>query len=194
MHGDEGSDFLFGLNGNDQLYGGEGRDFLYGGRDADTVHGGAGDDEVRGNLGHDSLFGDDGQDDVRGGGGNDFLDAGAGDDFLFGENGNDTVFGGTGDDALSGGLSSGTGDGFADTFIFVNAASGGGGFDRVKDFEDGLDKIDLSGFGFIDFSTEVLSLASDTESGLRFNFGDGDVLFIENFFSASLDTSDVILS
>ena len=194
LFGGAGIDILFGLNGLDQLFGGIDGDFLYGGRDNDIVNGDAGNDVVRGNLGFDSLFGGAGVDDLRGGGGGDFiLDGGADNDFLFGEGGADTLHGGAGDDALSGGFGGGVGDTQADVFIFADAASGSGGFDRIKDFENGLDTFDLTAFGFTDFTTEVATLATDVTGGLRINFGGGDVLFVENFLKVDFDATDVLL-
>ena len=195
MNGGAGSDILFALAGDDILNGGDDRDFVYGGRDADTLHGDGGDDEVRGNLGNDMIFGDAGIDDLRGGGNNDMLDGGADNDFLFGENGLDILFGGSGNDSLTGGLGSGTFDGLQDTFIYSDTASGGGGFDRIKDWEDGIDLIDLTSFGFTDFTTDVLTLSTSANGGLdtRINFGSGDVLYIEDFALVNFDASDVML-
>ncbi len=94
---------------------------------------------------------------------------------------------------LSGGFGGGVGDTQADVFIFADAASGSGGFDRIKDFENGLDVMDLTSFGFVDFTTEVATLATDVTGGLRINFGGGDVLFVENFLKADFDATDVLL-
>ncbi len=193
MHGGAGSDIMFALAGLDALDGGADRDFLYGGRDADIAHGGSGDDEVRGNLGNDQLFGDAGSDDLRGGGSNDMLDGGTGDDFLFGEGGADTLFGGSGNDALSGGAGMGALDGLRDVFVYADAASGGGGFDRIKDWEDGIDAIDLSAFGFATFG-DVSALASAASGGVRVDFGGGDVLFIEDLLLANFDAGDILLT
>ncbi len=194
MYGGAGVDILIGLNGLDQLFGGNDGDFLYGGRDADTIYGEGGNDVVKGNIGFDILFGGAGADDLRGGGGGDILlDGGAGNDFLFGEGGADTLTGGAGNDVLSGGFGGGVGDTQADVFIFADAASGSGGFDRIKDFENGLDTMDLTAFGFTDFTTEVATLATDVTGGLRINFGGGDVLFVENFLKADFDVTDVLL-
>ena len=193
MYGGTGEDILIALSGNDSLFGGEDRDFIYGGRDADTIHGDGGHDEVRGNLGDDAILGGSGDDDLRGGGGHDDIQGESGDDFLFGENGQDVLFGGTGNDSLTGGSGSGIFDGHADTFVYKGTLDGGGGFDRIKDWEDGLDQIDLSSFGFTDFDSDVAALATDRSGGVRVDFGWGDVLFIAGFNTASFDAGDVIL-
>ena len=149
---------------------------------------------MRGNLGNDQLYGEADGDDLRGGGSKDALDGGAGDDFLYGDRGRDTVNGGTGNDRLSGGEGGGIGDGFADVFVFGNAASNGGGTDRILDFENGLDTIDLRAFGFTDFNADLLPLVSERAWGLRIDFGSGDVLEVMNMTLALFDASDVILS
>ncbi len=193
MQGGSGNDTLFGLAGVDSLEGGTGDDRLYGGRDDDLLNGGSGADSLRGNLGNDTLSGGADNDDLRGGGSNDSLDGGAGDDFLLGENGRDTLQGGAGDDVLSGGAGGGIGDGFADVFVFTQAENGGGGFDRVRDFEDGLDRIDLSDYGFTDFTSEIANTASERGTALRLDLGDVEIIYIENFSLAQFDLSDVIL-
>ncbi|HFC05193.1 MAG TPA: hypothetical protein ENJ55_05755 [Rhizobiales bacterium] len=182
LNGDAGTDILYALAGTDTLNGGTERDFLYGGRDADTLNGDDGDDELRGNLGNDALNGGTGSDDLRGGGGNDVLVGGAGVDYLFGENGDDFLTGGSGNDAMTGGVG-------ADTFIFEN---NGSGFDRIKDFENGVDHIDLTAFGFAGFA-DVLAISSNATGGLRVDTGGGNVLFIENFTLTDWDASDVLL-
>lgn len=81
---------------------------------------------------------------IQGLGGNDRLGGGAGRDSLMGGTGADSLFGGTEADRLAGGagndaLTGGTG---ADVFAF---AVRGNGQDRILDFQDGIDRIDLSG-------------------------------------------------
>lgn len=83
----------------------------------DYAHGFAGNDTMRGNGGADLLMGDGGADQ------------------LFGGTGQDTLSGGTGNDRLTGG-------GGADTFLMRHAQAGQ---DVITDFEDGLDRIDITG-------------------------------------------------
>jgi len=177
LNGGEGADVLWGDAGADILTGDTGNDLLYGGRDNDLLIGGAGDDRLRGNRGEDELNGDAGNDNLKGGGGNDSLLGGAGNDFLFGENGADTLDGGAGNDKLYGGA-----DNAVDTFVFA----AGYGEDRVRQFEDGYDLIDLTSYGFAD-AAEALSYAIQTGWGaVKFALSAatggqaGDVLFIEN--------------
>ena len=193
LYGGDGSDILTALAGDDVLHGDAGRDFMYGGRGSDEVNGGAGDDVLRGNLGNDLLYGGLGADDLRGGGSNDVLIAGSGDDFLFGQNGSDRLDGGAGDDVMSGASGGGTLDNTRDTFVFGPATEDSGGYDRIKDFEDGIDQIELVSFGFSDFGVDVVPLAADQFGGVWVDFGAGDVLFIENMALNQFDETDVIL-
>ena len=88
------------------------------------------------------LTGLDGNDSLAGGEGKDQAFGGAGDDVLRGNAGNDRLLGGAGHDVMSGGAG-------ADTFIFRSAADAGLGAtrDRITDFSDSEDHVNLSGFG-----------------------------------------------
>ncbi len=192
LYGGAGSDTIIGLSGDDLIEGNDGLDWLYGGRDQDLIYAGAGDDKVRGNIGSDVLYGEDGADDIRGGGNNDRAYGGAGNDFLLGGNGRDTLDGGAGNDVLFGGSGSSSGDGAADVFVFDSTANGSGGFDRIRDFENGLDRIDLSAFGFSSFA-DVEALASNRTGAMRIDFGGGDTVYIDGMSLVQFDASDVIL-
>jgi Ca2+-binding RTX toxin-like protein len=122
-----GNDSLRGLGGNDRLYGDAGDDRLFGDAGLDRLSGGAGADRLEGGAGRDALFGDAGNDSLLGG-----LD----DDVLYGGLGLDRLDGGAGRDSLAGGADS-------DVFVFRS----GYGQDTVSDFENGADRIDLSGMG-----------------------------------------------
>ena len=97
--------------------------------------------EIRGSLGADQIGGADGDDMLNGFWGDDQLFGGAGNDSLSGSFGSDRIHGGLGRDTLSGG-----GDGFGeDVFHFAAAAkSAVGSADRILDFFQGQDRIDLS--------------------------------------------------
>ncbi|THH38041.1 matrixin family metalloprotease [Aliishimia ponticola] len=181
LMGGGGSDTLSGLSGADTLQGEDGDDFLYGGLGSDTLDGGEGDDILRGNRNNDTLDGAEGSDSVYGGGGNDTVLGGDGRDYLLGENGDDSLDGGLGDDNLTGG------DG-ADTFIYMD---GGYGYDRVLDFENGTDLIDLSDFGLSGIG-DVNALAADVSAGVRIKFSAGNVLLLEGITESQLDASDFI--
>ena len=115
------------------IEGTNGNDHLYGTRKDDTIKGLAGDDLLKGRKGNDHL---------SGGAGHDTLKGGKGDDEL---NGTDGVSGGANElDHLTGGPG-------MDTFILGDAhqvyytAAGNHDFARIKDFEDGVDKVRLLG-------------------------------------------------
>lgn len=146
IDGGEGKDKLVGRDGNDVLKGGNGKDVLSGGNGNDTLDGGEGNDRLQGGAGNDDLTGGDR---------NDALNGGAGDDTLFSGDGNDKLTGGAGADVLAGGQGRDvlTGGADADLFIFVT----NGGEDRITDFEDGVDLLDYSAFGFTDISDLTLT-------------------------------------
>lgn len=178
MFGGADSDILVGLNGDDILSGDDGDDFLYGGRDNDSLQGGLGDDLLRGNRNNDELFGGSGSDRLFGGGNNDTLEGGADRDFLLGEGGNDRLDGGTGDDNLTGGTG-------VDVFVMAS----GYGYDRVLDFDNGVDTIDVTDFGLSGFGDIN---ASQVASGVRITFGGGDTLLLQGEFLVSMDATDFI--
>lgn len=190
LNGGDGNDVLLALGGADILDGGAGDDFLYGGRDDDELLGQGGNDILHGNRGDDRLDGADGMDTLRGGGGDDDLDGGAENDILFGGNGSDIIAGGSGDDKLWGGAGGGTLDGVRDVFVFGTDM---GGFDTIRDWEDGIDALDLSAMGFGSFA-EVEAMGSDRATGMRLDFGEGDVLFLAGMSLETFDSSDVILA
>ena len=183
LNGNAGDDIVFGLAGDDTLTGFLGADYLAGGQGNDTLLGGAGNDVLRGNRGNDTLEGNKDSDRLYGGGGDDILNGGDGVDYLLGENGIDILHGGKGNDNLTGGA-------LADTFVYKNAAAEG--YDRIKDFEDKVDQIDLNDFAFANFAA-VSALTTQIGANVKINFGSGNVLLIENMLLADFDTSDVIL-
>ncbi|NQW51288.1 MAG: DUF4114 domain-containing protein, partial [Rhodospirillales bacterium] len=138
LSGGEGTDKLLGGTGDDQLSGDAGNDTLDGGSGNDALAGGAGTDKLSGGSGDDKLSGDADNDTLDGGVGNDSLDGGAGNDRLIGGSGDDSLYGGSGSDVLTGGLG-------RDTFVF-RALDAKSGVDTIKDFEIGLDRIDVSDF------------------------------------------------
>ena len=113
------------------------------------------------------------------------LSGGAGVDDLHGGLDNDTIDGGTGADTYHG-------DGGADTFVF--AADGAA--DKIDDFEDGVDHIDLSAYGLADFAA-VLALATEHVDGngphVLLTLGAGDVINISGMALAQLTADDILL-
>jgi Ca2+-binding RTX toxin-like protein len=127
LSGGLGADLLKGNDGNDTLYGNAGVDTLKGGQGEDSLFGGSEDDKLKGKAGDDTLQGGEGNDKLKGGAGQDALFGGAGDDRLDGGTGNDVYLGGTG----------------ADRFMFKRYH----GSDRIDDFAQGEDLIDLRYLG-----------------------------------------------
>ncbi|NBB17720.1 hypothetical protein GVN21_20355, partial [Caulobacter sp. SLTY] len=82
---------------------------------------------IQGLVGNDTLYGM---------GGNDQLEGGDGADYLYGGEGDDIIIGGAHSDQLYGGAG-------ADRFVF----STGDGPNNIHDFQDGIDLIDISGYG-----------------------------------------------
>jgi Ca2+-binding RTX toxin-like protein len=91
-----------------------------------------------------------GDDEIYGTSGSDTLNGLGGNDVLYGFAGSDTLNGGAGDDVLVGGLGRDflTGGAGADLFRIVSFHdSTGSGRDKILDFQQGVDKIDLSALG-----------------------------------------------
>jgi len=95
-----------------------------------TGTGNAADNDIHGGSGADTLTGLDGNDELDGGTNNDTLSGGDGDDRLYGNSGTDDLTGGNGDD----------------TFAISGFQTGlGASADRILDFVQGEDIIDVSG-------------------------------------------------
>ena len=117
-----------------------------------TLKGTSAANTIEGNGGNDKLYGNGGNDKPYGGTGNDALTGNAGNDRLYGDSGKDTLSGGSGNDILTGGTS-------ADTFRF----SGKWGKDKIIDFKNASDHIDLrgSGLSFSELSISKVNADSD---------------------------------
>lgn len=164
---------------------GRGNDHVTGSSRADHVLGQQGDDTMLGLSGRDRLTGGTGEDELRGGGGNDRLLGGGGKDILKGGPGHDRLAGGAGDDELTGG-------GGVDVFRFKS----GGDVDRVKDFQQGTDLLQLSAGLWAEqelTAHEVLrDFAKQVGDHVQFDFGNGDGLIVENSNISGL-VSDLLL-
>ena len=187
--GADGYDLLIGQNRMDKMFGGGGGDILDGQGGDDELHGGAGMDLVLGGRGNDTLYGDAGNDTISGHSGDDILDGGAGDDTLDGGAGQDTLTGGLGDDVLWGDYCN---PGAADKDVFVYAPGHGG--DTIKDFQDGLDRIDLSAFTGISGFSDLSARQDGDNVVIDFSsWGDsGDSITLENFTLANLGAEDFV--
>jgi Ca2+-binding RTX toxin-like protein len=181
-----GADQLDGGAGDDVLEGGLGADSLIGGTGRDTASyaqavagvtvdllkpaantgeaagdtfsgvedllGSAFADRLSGDNGANTLTGGAGADILLGMGGSDTLLGGAGNDVISGHGGNDVINGGVGDDRLSGGL------GGWDRFVF----EANWGKDTILDYEDGVDKIDMTQTGLKFSDLKVAQVGADT--------------------------------
>ncbi|WP_022708446.1 CAP domain-containing protein [Paracoccus zeaxanthinifaciens] len=187
LSGGAGNDRLAGGAGFDSLMGGDGHDRLAGGDGADWLAGNRGADHLRGNAGHDKLFGGNWHDRLDGGLNADTLHGGNGNDVLNGGQGFDRLFGGAGQDTLAGGSEADVMSGGAGADVFV--IKQGDGRDRITDFGNGADRLfvdaDLIGDDVAGF---VADRITDTGSGVRIDFGGGDLLVLEG---ADLTVADV---
>ena len=140
LDGRGGDDSLIGDGGNDTLKGGAGADTLIGAHGRDLLNGGGGGDSLVGGAGADTLIGANGVDLLNGGRGNDILVGGGGGDKLVGGAGADTLAGGHGQDVMTGG-------GGRDSFDFNGVNDSRIGLkhqDKVRDFTQGADKLDVA--------------------------------------------------
>ncbi len=144
-----GKSEVVGTSGNDVYTAGQ-SDALFKNADANIIHGYAGNDVIRAGIGNDQVYGDEG---------NDILFGEAGDDKIYGGAGNDQLTGGAGADVLDGGagrdLINLEADGAKDIVVFRPGDTGKtlGTADVIASFEAGIDKIDLTAFGKMAFST-----------------------------------------
>ena len=169
LRGGGGDDYLVALGGNDVLDGGEGTDFLVGGLGDDIYLLDQSDQVIEAaGEGYDVLYartsyalsagaaiealatadyrlvqaidltGNELGNAITGNNGANRLSGGGGDDYLRGMDGDDMLDGGAGRDMLEGGAG-------ADVFRFTSASdSPASGGDMIRDFQSGLDRIDLS--------------------------------------------------
>ncbi len=181
LEGGDGADTLSGGGGKDRLDGGAGNDTLSGGNRNDTLDGGAGNDILVGGNSNDTLNGGIGRDRLIGGWGPDALDGGGGKDVLTGDGGDDYIFGGMGDDIMTGGAG-------ADTFRFLRT----GGHDVITDFNDAEDILDLTWYALGSVSA-AKAMAEWVDGDTVFDFGNGDMLVLEDFKKHWLDDDDFLL-
>ena len=189
FYGSIGHDKMVGSAGNDEFRTGGGNDTILagGGQDvvivneADVVKVklGAGTDAVSalylGDIDNDGLFG---RTEIYGGGGSDLLLMTQAEDLLKGGGGHDFLSGGGAQDDLYGGKGQ-------DTFVFGDQY----GADTVHDFSAKADRISLNSdlwteqFGDLSKGTVVNRFAEVDRGDMILDFGNGDVLTIEDLSS-----------
>lgn len=177
INGTIGDDVLRADANGSGVFGYAGSDILIGSAVSDRLSGGAGKDFLHGLGGRDIL---------TGGYGNDLLEGGAGRDRLAGGGGRDRLAGGTGADTMTGGVG-------ADTFVFET----GDGRDRITDFRNNVDTIEISA-SLITSSTRTVDRllrdhATVTSDGVLFDFGTNGRLLVEDITSKSVLADDIIL-
>ena len=223
-----GDDLIKSGIGDDLIEGGAGRDKMYGGAGNDTASYETSSAGVRVNLtanrgrdgdaqgdrlydienligsDHaDALIADDLINQLEGGDGDDSLSGRGGNDLLFGDGGDDVLQGDAGDDILNGGVGRDTlwGGTGADIFEYLELAdSGTAGADRdvIRDFEQGVDLIDLSAIGapsysasgFTNTAGEVISFtySGGTKTSVQYDHdGDGIADAAINIINAGLN-------
>lgn len=114
---------------------------------------------------------------LAGNAGNDFQDGGTGADTLFGDGGDDILRGGADADTLNGGPG-------ADRFQVTT----GSGADVVEDFEDGIDRIDLTSLGASASFTVAASGANTLVS-----FASGESLLLLNLAPGQISEADFFM-
>jgi Ca2+-binding RTX toxin-like protein len=185
VDGKRGGDLIEGGGGKDRLTGGLGDDDIDGGAGRDSISGGEGSDWLIGGSGNDQIKGGNHLDFMRGGGGNDRGDGGDGDDRLFGDAGDDRLRGGVGEDVLEDGAGRDTlaGGTFGDRFVLIDD----GARDRIVDFEDGDDLIDLTAEGDRLIFPDIRIQKSG--NGLLITYGDDTIVLTPA--SGSLKVGDI---
>ncbi len=127
-----------------------------------------------------NFIGSSGADTLEGGLGNDTLHGSSGNDSLSGNIGNDTLIGGDGMDTLIGGSGQ-------DVFVIAN----NGSTDRIQDFEDGFDLIQLD--GGLNFSDLTITQGIDAEAGnVLFQTNGSIISVLENVDLISITSEDFV--
>ncbi|MBP1859666.1 calcium-binding protein [Rhizobium herbae] len=125
----------------------------------------------------------------------DALFGGSGNDTLSGNDGDDTLFGGDGNDILVGGYSESTtgdrlyGQGGADVFQ-MSARTAKNQHYIIADFENGVDKIDVSAFGISGFEQIKLILEDTGSTEVDFEASRGGYWNVVRIFNVELDMLD----
>lgn len=193
LRGLGGNDAIFGRGRDDTLRGDDGNDVLYGEAGNDTLLGGQGDDSLRGDIGRDRLDGSTGNDRLLGGDDADVLLGGGGSDRLEGQDGNDQLRGGSERDILLGGTGDDRldGEGGNDTITTgagrdVIVIREGQGVDRVTDFQNRRDTIDLVGIRFGQLT--ILQQRDD----VLIKLGSNTLLRLEDINISAIDRADFV--
>ncbi len=209
--GTDGNDRIDTGTGDDTVRGGGGNDLITDPAGDDVIEAGAGDDRVsvlsgtntvtNGAAGADSnhFEGGIGQDDLTGGNGRDVLDGDAVSSILGGA---DRLTPGAGDDVARGGIG-------ADTFVFApsegtnriadfdgvtySQANGYQAFGFDRDFEIGVDVIELAGFATLASAADARAAVSDIGGHATF-VAEGTTIILHGIATADLTADSFILT
>ncbi len=215
LFGGFGNDTLVGNNGNDSMWGNAGDDTFFGGAGDDLFFlsetgdrvedGGAGFDRVFLTKAALSIAIDatwTGIERVDGVAGSETIDASGyaseltivgndGADSITGGFGSDVIFGNDGADRLNGGaggndfLYGGAADGYADLFVFEDGA----GTDRVFEFEDGFDLIDVTAISGISSFGDLTITAAGSNTNVT---AGAETVVLVGIDSTSITSDDFI--
>ena len=147
--------------------------------------GGPNNGHARGNIFNALLYHNNQQsliEDAKGGSGGDVIVGNVGKNHLYGMAGVDTLYGAGGQDTLIGG-------GGTDYFAFA----AGYAKDTIDDFQDNIDKIYLSTSLGIFSGNQALAFASNSNGDVVFNFGNGNILVVENVHLNQITEFDIVM-
>ena len=188
----------FAFCGNDRLNGNDGDDLIYGDAvEANDAFLNYGRDRIDGGAGDDTIYGDartlpaglppdvepvGGEDVIHGGSGNDTIDGGVANDRIFGDAGSDLIIGGFQNDEMTGGAVD------SDTFRFLVGSRA----DRILDFEDDVDRLEIStAYGFAD-GDEVVATATVSGNDITLHLTADDTITLVGFGTDPSALSDDI--
>jgi len=146
-------------------------------------------ENLRGSRADDDILkGSGARNKIEGRGGDDLIDGRGKNDVLMGEDGDDTILGGGGKDRLVGGADddSLTGGAKRDTFVYNGNLDEGE--DRITDFENGIDRIEIAGESFADLKIQKAGGGSNA----RVVLDSGTEILLVGVSKGDLDASDFI--
>jgi Ca2+-binding RTX toxin-like protein len=169
-----GNDLIVLGNGSNTVFAGDGKNTITAGSGNDTIYGGAATDVIYAGAGNNTVFAYEGQNTIFTEDGNDTIYSGAGRDFISSGGGNDTIFAGDGDNWIAAGTGNNVVYSGSGQNLFILKA--GGGFDTIKNFKVGKDKLGLTD-GLQPDRLTISQVNSNGFSGTQISVaGSGDVL------------------
>ena len=188
FQGGAGSEVIIDASGDNVVASGGGADLILLGTGANFVDAGAGDDVVITGAAQDVVALGSGNDWLWAGAGDDTVRAGSGDDTVLGREGADTIAGGAGRDRIDGGADNDLLFGGDDGDVFVFGA--GSGSDVIRDFQTGLDVIEIDSATGIGSFNDVLAAASRAGRSTLIELGNGDEILLHGVRMQDLSAAD----